>query len=188
MFPLRSSAPDAPDAFYKYRPINDAHAVERVRQIVVDHTLFFASAKSFNDPFDLNPVFSLRGTEAQQREDFRRLSEKFSPGLTEQEREAEIDRVMAISLSPDTVDSTAQRIQFFYRQYILDGIGTFCVSARNASLLMWAHYGDSHRGICLAFDAGISVMGAAQPVAYVPRRLPINRYAQAREDMMVNAL
>lgn len=168
--------------------MNDARAIARVRQIVVDHTLYFASARSFNDPFDLNPVFSLRGSAADQRDDYLRMSRKYSPGLSESEREKEADAVMATSLAPDTVDSTAQTIQFHYRQYILDGIGTFCLSAKNADLLMWAHYGDSHRGVCLQFDAEVSVMAEAQAVEYVPKRLPLNRYTHAREEMMINAL
>jgi hypothetical protein len=168
--------------------MNDARAIERVRQMVVDHTLYFASARSFNDPFDLNPVFSLRASAVDQRADYRRLSHKYDPELSESEREKEANTVMATSLAPDTVDSTAQAIQFHYRQYILDGIGTFCLSAKNADLLMWAHYGDSHRGVCLQFDAEVSVMAEAQAVKYVPKRVPLNRYAHAREEMMTNAL
>lgn len=33
-----------------------------------------------------------------------------------------------------------------------ESIGIFCLSARNDSLLMWSHYADGHRGICLEFS------------------------------------
>lgn len=33
-----------------------------------------------------------------------------------------------------------------------ESMGIFCLSARKDSLLMWSHYADGHRGICLQFS------------------------------------
>ena len=37
---------------------------------------------------------------------------------------------------------------------VTESVGIFCLSARNDSLLMWSHYTDGHRGICLQFSTG----------------------------------
>ncbi|WP_444884987.1 DUF2971 domain-containing protein [Microbulbifer sp. PSTR4-B] len=47
--------------------------------------------------------------------------------------------------------------------------GVFCVTPHFDNLLMWSHYGDSHRGVCIGFDISLpndSVFGAGYPVEY----------------------
>lgn len=42
--------------------------------------------------------------------------------------------------------------------------GALCFSRRWDSILMWSHYGDRHKGICLGFDI---LNGVARPVTYI---------------------
>ena len=37
-------------------------------------------------------------------------------------------------------------------EHALDSIGYYCLTSKPDNLLMWAHYADSHRGVCLKFD------------------------------------
>jgi hypothetical protein len=49
----------------------------------------------------------------------------------------------------------------------LNTVGVVSLSARRDSLLMWAHYADSHRGYCLGFDQAQFVKHAlCRPVIY----------------------
>lgn len=34
-------------------------------------------------------------------------------------------------------------------------LGVICFTSREDNLLMWAHYGENHEGICIEFDAGV---------------------------------
>ena len=39
--------------------------------------------------------------------------------------------------------------------------------------LMWSHFGDRHRGVCLGFDVSDSIV---KPIDYRPERLPLNEW------------
>ena len=43
----------------------------------------------------------------------------------------------------------------------------YCLSPHPENILMWSHYADNHRGICLAFDTDIQLFGSALEVQYV---------------------
>ena len=49
----------------------------------------------------------------------------------------------------------------------VDASGVLCLSECHDDILMWSHYGDSHRGICLEFKAtNTALFGEAQRVKY----------------------
>lgn len=188
---MTSSHPNAklvPPHFYKYRPMNNDEAIKRVEQIVLHNEVYFAAAASFNDPFDLNPVFSFDAPVEVQRADFIRLSRKFDPNLTDEQHEAEADRVMATSLSPSDIGLTANTFQLAFRRAINTQVGTFCVSEKRDDLLMWAHYADSHRGVCLEFAGDSQLMLQALRVEYSTTRKAINNYTDNQEEMVTKAL
>ena len=43
----------------------------------------------------------------------------------------------------------------------------YCLSPHPENILMWSHYADNHRGICLAFNTDIQLFGSALEVQYV---------------------
>jgi hypothetical protein len=67
-------------------------------------------------------------------------------------------------------------------------VGVFCGSTKLDDILMWSHYADSHRGICIEFDGTLSLMAHAQKVQYARERVPINPYEDSHEVMMGKAL
>ncbi|MGT2429382.1 DUF2971 domain-containing protein [Cupriavidus basilensis] len=52
---------------------------------------------------------------------------------------------------------------------------------------MWAHYADSHKGICLEFDATSVFMAHAQEVKYSGERAAIN-FTDSKDAMLEKAL
>ncbi len=176
-----------PAKFYKYRSMT-GDAVKWVERTILFNEIYFAPASTFNDPFDLRPVFSLQATPDRQREDFLRLSRKFVPDITEEQRAIEADRVMATSMSKGDVGSTTAIIQLVHSHIITTTVGVYCVSTKRDDILMWSHYADSHRGICLEFDGTLPLMAHAQKVRYKPEREPINPYIDGNEAAMDKAL
>lgn len=59
-----------PAKFYKYRSMADPGVIRWVERIVLHNEVYFAAAKTFNDPFDLRPVFSLAALKAQRLKDY----------------------------------------------------------------------------------------------------------------------
>ena len=177
-----------PDKFYKYKSTNTDEALGRIRATVMNGDLYFPPASQLNDPFELHPVFSLDAPEEIQHSDFVRMSKKFAPTLSDVQHQAEADRMLSDSLSPENIQTTASIIQLFYSRYLTQNVGVFCVTAKPTNLLMWAHYADSHKGICLEFDGATDVLAQAQRVTYSAERIPINPYLDTNNEMLVKGL
>ncbi len=68
--------------------------------------------------------------------------------------------------------------------------GLVCLSANWSHPLMWSHYADHHRGVCLGFDAEDSFF---HPVQYVSKRLTLDalnlsRLDEIREEHIIKLL
>lgn len=128
---------------YKYRGLSK-YAVDDI----VNHTVTATSIGSFNDLFDgaIHKYGSKEEIEQAAEQEWREFEEAFQkagfPGPI---------------LSHD--DYTEQRRSYFRTKSRLifrlsDYVGTYaaCFSTENDSVLMWAHYADSQKGICIAYD------------------------------------
>ena len=185
--PATEEFADVPAKFYKYRSMAP-DAAKWVERIVCHNEIHFAAAKSFNDPFDLRPVFSLLAPKAMQVKDFERLSKKFEPQLNRQIRRKEARQAVGNSLNSARRQATEEAIQELHAQHITDQVGVLCVSTKRDDILMWSHYADSHRGVCLEFDGHFAFMAHAQKVQYTHKRSPINVYVDSEEAAMKKAL
>ncbi|MGV0983511.1 MAG: DUF2971 domain-containing protein [Limnohabitans sp.] len=159
-----------------------------VERIVCQNEIYFAAARSFNDPFDLRPVFSLAAPKAMQIKDYERLSKKFEPLLNRQMRRKEARQAVGDSLNPARRQATEEAIQELHAEHITEQVGVLCVSTKRDDILMWSHYADSHRGICLEFDGHFAFMAQAQKVEYARKRSPINVYVDSEDAAMKKAL
>lgn len=52
------------------------------------------------------------------------------------------------------------------RKNQFDKVGVTCFSKNNSNLLMWSHYADSHKGICLEFDSTLEPFSKSFEVIY----------------------
>jgi len=146
---------------YKYQacPGDDTKKMERVRQILVEHQLFFASRRSFNDPFDcVVPSFlQIPGTI------LKRSVEEFVDRTFSNSSEIEKIGMMSKLMSVNALEDLRQGLQDD-----VDKAGIVCFSKVRDDILMWAHYADKHRGLCFEFDGSSNCrfFGEAQPVEY----------------------
>ncbi|MBT9455042.1 MAG: DUF2971 domain-containing protein [Burkholderiaceae bacterium] len=179
---------DIPTKFYKYRSMADPGVIKWVERIVCHNELYFAAAKTFNDPFDLRPVFSLEAPKATQVKEYERLSKKYEPSLNREQRRAQAKQVVKDSLSRENIKATEEAIQTEHARVITEDVGVYCVSAKRDDILMWSHYADYHKGICLEFDGEAKLMGHAQRVQYSHKRVPIKAYSDPQDESMTKAL
>ena len=137
-----------PSNFYRYRSLA-GNGRNFTKSIVVENRLYFAAPRDLNDPYDCRPNFSLNRTE--KAFDF---------------------RFGAIELrgSDDDLDEIKKR----YWKRIESQNGVLCLSAVANSALMWSHYADSHRGVCLQFDAEHWYFTMARPINYAHERAIID--------------
>lgn len=182
-----------PKKLYKYRPVS-----ARTISMLVEDCVFFADPTSFNDPLDTNPlvvpdlpILALEKLLACLVE-MRNLAEMTAAARTikyrgpktaehiarQSKRMAE--RVIA-SISNNArnpihdgaLDETrASLLGIFIREELLRRYdkGIFSLAARNSCLLMWSHYGDQHRGICVGYSVSDDKQANIYRVRYGGRR------------------
>lgn len=120
-----------PRYLYKYR------TVESALRFLQHSELYFAAIDEFNDPFECD--YALVGKHSPQEIVSNMYAKAHRPvhGLemvlvpTEEEYQ---------SFLKNTIDG------------ILRQIGVCCFTTKPDNLLMWAHYADEHKGVCLEFD------------------------------------
>jgi len=134
--------------------------------------LYFSHADQFNDPFDCAPVCTLAKhiddpefVAELQADEARMIAES---GLSEAE-------VAALRKSEGVpVEKMAAAVTANIRSLLRDDTRVFCLSQRQDHPLLWSHYADSHRGICVHFRCKYgSLFGLARAVEYKRERLPI---------------
>jgi len=147
---------------YKYLPMTAKHHWDTLEQSY----WYFSHRDQFNDPFD----FSVRWTfdekmyvKARNRlisklsGDYGKILASIPPGTNIRSKLAISDLVALIRfhrlLSDNEIfdalgnGEIAKGIQSF-----VDEIGILCLTERPDDPLMWAHYSNSHQGICVGYD------------------------------------
>ena len=68
-------------------------------------------------------------------------------------------------LSGEQVKESKDRVRFILTDKVL-----CCFSKEATNPLLWAHYSECHRGICLGFEISPSVASSVKPITYVDKR------------------
>lgn len=121
------------EVLYKYR----AWDINTIK-IIANSELYYASPLKFNDPFDFRITPRTNCTD-----------DEWRTWLTERVGAQEADNLVRQRnhQSPD-----------FHRKIRDDMVrrqgdsGVLCLSRKRDDILMWSHYADSHKGVCLEFQ------------------------------------
>ena len=177
-----------PTKLYKYRSLSEEDSINWVERVVMHNELYFSSAKSFNDPFDLRPVLDLGAPKHIQSADTIRLLKKYQPQLNRKARREKARQASRSLFSSSNIASTEVNMQTSHAHSLTERVGVYCLSSVNDNILMWSHYADYHKGVCLEFRGNSSTMIYAQEVQYSKIRAPIKVYSDTEEQSMVKAL
>jgi hypothetical protein len=157
---------------YKYRPFS----VNSLRMIT-EAEVFYARPSSFNDPMDCDPTIEVdigraslekllfklflqtrdRDTASRDVGYLRYLSSEHGNYLTDPDVEDYLKRLLASDIKRE-LDSE------------LGNAGVLSLSATWQSALMWSHYADEHRGICIEYDTTDQEHPHLGPVNYTAPR------------------
>lgn len=154
----------APKYLYKYKPIPSADNSEeqdRFEDIILRNKLFFASPKNFNDPFDCQIVPNIPNDKKQIFKSYVELlkssKKKYSESLKLRSEHKNI-----LNKLPNPKQHFENEIKALLKEYMR----VFCLSEDGASVPMYAHYANDHRGCCLKFQADKGFFSAARKVHY----------------------
>lgn len=173
----------AEDYFYRYRSLA-GESQEWVRRSILHSQHYFSSPFSFNDPFDCRPNFTLNGTKDQLVKYYEGVLARCCPEMSRQERRADARRRVSDPESDPTSTANFAKFRAMYHEQVTVKVGVLCISEVPDDLLMWAHYADSHRGICLSLNRNDPFFAIAHPVNYQKLRPEVNPLFDTHEEML----
>lgn len=108
--------------------------------------LHFQSPSEFNDPFDCSPRVVVPQTRAAIQLRLKQDRERVRGGGDESVADETLNRLRR--LSPKQLKFAA----LMDWHQMVSGYGMTCFAEQADHPLMWSHYADSHRGVCVEFD------------------------------------
>jgi hypothetical protein len=124
--------------FYKYASID-----QNLFSLFINNELWFSNPLDFNDPYDCNLNY-----------DFSDISYdiiyNYLKGLKDSANWGEAKLVEKALLLSDVRES--EELGKIFRRDTVGKVGITCFSEHDDILLMWSHYANSHKGVCLTFD------------------------------------
>ena len=168
------------DFLYKYRSMNSP-VLER---IFSNNEIFLPAPTSFNDPFDCKPFLITHSSGLKRTEFYESLVRRRFPNATKKEVQQEVRKNPRFSKL-----GQRQLLDELYNTF-LKRFGLYCLTEVPDDILMWSHYSDSHRGICLQFraDEVLTLFWEAFKVTYQEDYPVVNIMAMGTWEQFFNAL
>lgn len=130
---------------YKYRSL-DSRGLE---EIFSQNQIYLSDPLAFNDPFDCRPKIVTHKSRFKRNQFYRSIIERKFPRYRKDQIKKELKN-NPMFRKIKTHEYLQESFLIFIR-----GFGLYCLSEIPDDILMWAHYSDSHKGICLQFNANI---------------------------------
>ncbi|MFO1305648.1 MAG: DUF2971 domain-containing protein [Burkholderiales bacterium] len=155
------------DRLYRFQRVK----ASELKHLFRDGLLRLSDPRYLNDPWDCRPQLHIPSEDDQ--DGIRRVV-KWMRGVIEREQpdyppekldadEAEMMR------DPWRIESTLRVSSEDIVEHVRRDYRILCVTTNPLEHLLWAHYADSHRGVCIIFDATQSPIDAAMAVDYSER-------------------
>lgn len=143
------------DRLYRYNPFKEGYSKELFESLLKG-SICFSNPANFNDPWDCRPFYNTEILNNSVEYDkhvqwFERIDRERYPHKKESVRIAQIDALRdnvsgRFKLESHIYELSEQMWEVWCKKYRI-----YCLTEHNDSILMWAHYGDNHKGICLEF-------------------------------------
>ena len=155
-----------PEYLYKYHPLESKFeemivrdgvqlpktGIDALEDMLLLGKIYYSKPYYFNDPFELDGV-RLRISAGEKEQGINRtilyLRKNRPPGYSA----AEISR--EVRKNKERMYAEIQEELDGDKNTLLHRCGYICLCESDAELLMWSHYGDKHRGVCLRFKTEV---------------------------------
>lgn len=167
---------------YKYVRLSSDKDIQHAEDLLLRNLIYYAQMRSFNDPFEggVNFVF-----EAKEEEKLAHVAEVIK-------RREHISHEEAIAKAPEWIKANEKDAPRRVRNWIMDDLGVCCLCGSNSSILMWSHYTDGHKGLCVEFAATeihhVDFFGVVQQVRYTDHIPCVNIYKTPRIELAKAAM
>ena len=177
----------SPEHLYRYRSLAGQQK-KWVKDSIVNSLHYFSSPNAFNDPFDCRPVFRLDGHKEEVIKYYEGVISRQAPHWSRQQRRKEARAHVNNPATDPRNPRNLRGMHHMYDEMVTSKIGVLCLSETCRDILMWSHYADAHKGICLKYYAIKNVFETAQVVHYEELRPVINARVQTPDEMLDRAI
>lgn len=150
-----------PRYLYKYSTLNNKYTLDNI----ISSNLFFQCPLNYNDPYDSQVMFN-SSFDLEHDIQITEFLQDFVSSMFKNPKKLGLG-TMASYLRNDSVyrEEICKVFQIFW----MKGVKTTCFTDNYYNRLMWSHYSDHHKGICLEFDVLRSpeIFMNCRPVRYV---------------------
>ena len=158
--------PELPPSFFKYRSLRaSGEDLERLKQIILESKIYWPSPLEFNDPFDCAPTYKFpKGNELKKMA--AALHRKHNPNAPRKE----MRKFVAYATKGGGYSMQAD---FGERmKSLLADSSVYSLAVDPTNILMWAHYANSHKGVCVRLDTQLLLKSFTllAPVEYETER------------------
>jgi hypothetical protein len=148
-----------PEYLYKYRGCS-----ENTFNIIKNNELYFAHPCDFNDPFDTKIVLDMSGQMEKCTEVVLKSIES-DPKYAYLSKEDKLKVAILVASSFENPKFNKFSGKEFAEK-VASSVSVCCFSDKKDNLVMWSHYADNHKGICLQFMNGRDIFKGAFKVNY----------------------
>jgi hypothetical protein len=156
---------------YKFRSFATQKEIEFAADILLNHRLFAAAPRSFNDPFDCDAPYCFDATESEKIERAVARIKKESP---------DVGDGAARQLAPSRYIAAETKGLEQFRSLLENRLGVVSLAESMDNPLLWGHYANCHTGISIEFRPSdlrhADFFGNVLPVTYQKERPVVNFY------------
>ena len=157
-----------PKYLYKFEKIN-VQTLQNLRNAQI----YFIHLQALNDPFDCSVL------EASVILGNNEIVEIYKRYLKVENKlvNHEINSIKDISQEDiNQIHTTSEKNLENQQEEFLTQIGCSCFSEVRDNILLWSHYADGHKGICLEFDTSFPIFAKVKEVKYSQRFPSLQSY------------
>lgn len=125
---------DGTQLVYKYL------SIETAKKVLLNSSFRFSTPGRFNDPFELNTGFVNYKVSREE------LLDRLLRNIPADEITTAHKKYIESLSTEELIKSYYDGLEIFRRSTLI-----LCASRINSSTLMWSHYADSHKGVCIGF-------------------------------------
>jgi Protein of unknown function (DUF2971) len=159
---IRTALDNRVSRLYHYQVFHEDHLINTLECGIVK----FANPNSFNDPWDCKPTFCVPEDAADRHALVLWMARASAKHDSTIDAAARARRVEEFLSNPQLLKSKMAELAAEMWRQIDKRYRVYCLTTKPGCPLMWAHYADHHRGVCLEFDMRKSDLCAAVQVQY----------------------
>lgn len=156
-------------SLYHWQPFTEGEESEiRLVNLLNNKSIYCSNPRDFNDPWDCTPCFNseiLKDVHERTR---------FAIWLLKAVRKStgnrldplDVIKIEQFIFDPECAEKFIRQYSDYFASTLYSQYRVYCLGSDVSNVLMWSHYADSHRGICLEFSVANEVFCKALPCIY----------------------